>query len=248
MRLSTVFGILAAWMVFSGCGPSGGDEVSGDTVASGKTAYEDSETDHDGMAQEPEAPAPQPESDPIQVEIVLSGTGDLGVVPSSCSLDQGAGQFTSLLSGTGEIDENGLYIAGFLSSEATFFSPSGCELPEVSVATLTSVEVVARLSNTQENCNSYCSAKARSQAEAECGSYPNDASCRVSAEADYTASCETTCNGASTRVIVARSSLSISAVATLNATALGVDGLGNIEVDLTFDHIEEANGEPVSRK
>lgn len=228
-------------LLISACGPSG-ETVEGDTQAEGQTQYKDAQTDDSGATQEPAKPRAQD----MDVEIHMAGTGTLSGLQPECQLEGSGGQFTGLLQGTGQIDANGLYVAGFVTAEGLFTVPSGsCEIPELSIGTLTEVSVRALLENTTENCQTYCESKARSQAEAECQSQVDEASCRASVEASYSSSCQTSCSGSTTRRIVAEASLSAQALATLNAQALGLEGFGTLEADLTFDRIEEANGEEV---
>ncbi len=101
------------------------------------------------------------------------------------------------------------------------------------------------LSATTQNCESYCAAKARSHAEAECSGEADQASCRAAEEASYEASCETSCTSSTTHVIVAETALSATALADLNASALTGAAIGEVQADLTFDRIEDDQGETV---
>ena len=219
------------------------DNTAGDSDASGNAAYRDARTDHDGNAAEPSAPAPQEDSSPMKVELQLSGTGsNLNSVDPTCVLDGVGGSFTGSIVGTGTIDDSGAYTSVLAQQDGTFTTPSGaCVLDEVDIATLTDVTVHAELQNTEPNCSTYCASSARADAEEQCGSDASDASCRADAEASAEASCKTECTGSTTRRIVADAHLSASEVATMNAGALGLTGVGEVTADLTFDHTDEAS-------
>jgi len=160
-----------------------------------------------------------------------------------CQLDQASGAFSGLYEGEAQIDD-GVYVATFASSEAAFETPSGCTLPDLAIGTLTRVVLRAELSATTENCEAYCAAKARSEAEAECEGDPDQAACRADFAASYEASCETACS-TSTHRIVARTALGVDTLAALNASSITGTGLGTVQADLTFDHIEDASGSTV---
>lgn len=204
-----------------------GGEAEGDATAKGNATYPD------------ESPPPkQPSSDPMTVDVRVEGSGTLSGLEPQCEVEGASGSFNGLLSGEGELDGDGGYVAVLAQSD--FTTPSGsCEIPDLQIGTLTSVVVHAALSNTQENCSTYCASKARSEAEAECGS---DADCIASFEADYEASCETSCSGSTTRSIVAETELGVTALAALNAGGITGTTIGEIDADLTFDHLESDDG------
>ncbi len=219
-------------------------QADGETEATGKATYRDAETEPGGGPRTPERVSPQPASDPMRVEILVDGTATFQVTEPQCQLDQASGAFDGLYEGEATIDDDGVYLASFASADATFETPSDCTLPELSIGTLTGVVVRAELTTTQQNCDTYCAAKARSEAEAECEGDADEATCRAAAESSYEATCETAC-APSTHRIVARTALGVSALADLNASALTGTGLGTLEVDLMFDRIEDEDGQVV---
>lgn len=211
-----------------------------DTTADGTATYKDSQTDHDGQAKQPD----RPEAQSISVEIDVEGSGDLSGVDTTC-VDGLGGSFTGLFEGEGHIDGDGAYAAGLASADAEFLTPSGCTIPELQINALSDVVVRATLEATTTSCQHYCSAKARSSAEADCGADASAAQCRSSAEAAYESSCTTSCT-TSGYSIVAETRLSAQALAELNARAITGAAIGEIHAELTFDHVEDANGDEVS--
>lgn len=231
-------------------GSSNPDE---DTQVQGQCDYQDAETDHAGQPQEPATPEPQdtdPENPrPMQVEVRVKGNGALSGLKPECQLDGASGQFKGLLSGEGEISEDGFYFAGMNSNEAELTTPSlQCEIPDLHIDAFTEVVIRALIENTSRNCKNYCEAKARHHAEAECGSSSTAQYCRAREEGEYSASCRQECSGSTTRRIVAETKLGLAALAELNAKGLGFSGLSEMQVDLTFDRIEESNGEVVQEQ
>src|SRR4051812_42769990 len=165
MRKTFVSLIVVACL--AACHPGGNIPDNADTYTQGQCTYKDAEKKPDGQPQPPAQPEPQPDDAPMQVEVHVSGSGSLsGLTTPSCQLEGGSGQFKGLMSGEGEVDDNGGYFAGFVQSEGAFTTPSGsCEIPQLSIGALTEVVIVGKLKNTQKNCQTYCSAKARSWAE-----------------------------------------------------------------------------------
>jgi hypothetical protein len=237
-RYSTFAGFfVASLLAATGCT----SEQEVDTTAFGVARYQDAETDEAGNPRDPSGPASQE----MAVAIHIEGSGELSGLEPQCTLDSVAGSFEGELLGTATIDEDGAYVAALASSTAEMFTPSGCEIPELEITALSEVLVRATIAATTQNCESYCSAKARSHGEAECGAEPGSASCRLAAEGDYRASCQTSCRSETTHVLVAESRLSATALAELTATSLTGAALGEISVDLSFDRIETAEGETV---
>jgi len=232
-------------LVTSAACTSEDDEVDGDTTARGVATYEDARTDSSGQPQQPATPEPQPANDPMRVEIRVEGMGTLDGLDPQCSLDGLSGAFDGLYTGQGSVDDDGVYVAGFASSTATFETPTGCEIPTLEIGTVTNVVVRGELSATTTNCQSYCSAKARSSAETECSGNNNEASCRATAESEYAASCQTQCTTTNHR-IVAETQLSATAAAELSARNLSGAALGELFVDLTYDRIEDGSGNIVN--
>lgn len=235
--------IIAMTVLLAAC--DGDGTAEGESTATGRATYEDAQSGTDGVAQDPQPVEPQPNDDPMTVEVLVEGTGTFEVTEPECELDQATGAFEGLYQGEAEVDEEGLYVATLSETEATFQTPSGCTLPDLSIGAVTDVVVRGELSATQENCETYCAAKARSEAEATCEGDSDEASCRAEEETTYAASCETACTGSTTHVIVAETSLGASALTDLDLAGLGGTALGTVEADLTFDHVETESGEEV---
>ncbi len=180
-----------------------GDDSEVDTTARGASAYQDGAS-----------PAPQS----MGVDIEVEGTGSIDGLEPECQLDGLSGSFTGLFSGEAAIDENGAFFAGMASATALFTTPTGCEIPQLDVETVTRVSVRASIPATQINCQGYCAAQTP-DTQAECV-----ASCAV--------------EGAS---IVAETELSAEQVAAVSARNLSGGALGELEVDLIFDQVIGAN-------
>lgn len=219
----------------------GGPDMDAETTAEGACTYEDAEKTADGADQQ--AAAPESGSS-FDIRLDVEGTGDLNVSDPQCSLDGNA--FEALYEGTGEVSGDGVYVASFASADAAFETPSGCEIPDAEVQVVTGVSVVATLENTASQCTTYCEAKARSTAESECSGDADEASCRADVEGEYTASCETACTDPETVGIIARADLGAAALADLAVSELSGSALGSLSVDLTFDHLENADGDTVA--
>lgn len=209
--------------------------VEGDGgTATGNARNEDAATEADGSPHEAEPPPP---GSRLSMEVQVEGEATIPDVDASCALE-GSG-FAGLFEGEGEVDDDGIYVAAL--AEGTFTTPSGaCAIPELEVQTFTSVVLHAELENTQENCETHCDAKGRATAEAECAGDADEAACRSAAESEASASCTTTCTGTTTRAIVAEAALGVDALAALNASGLTGSSVGELNVDLTFDTLEEA--------
>lgn len=209
-------------------------EADVDTNASGHAVYRDATADHQGQS----VAAARPDPQDIMLTMEVSGTASLPELEPRCALDEVSGQVTALFAGEAVIDDEGVYTAALASGEATFVSAGGCTLPPLELTAMTEVVVRAELEATTASCETYCQAGARAEGEAVCGAEPAAAGCRGETEAEYAASCTTACESESTRVIVAETSLSATAIAELNARTATGSGLGELDVDLVFDHIE----------
>ncbi len=219
-------------------GACGGSSDPGtDTSVSGQAVYRDSSTDHDGVAQDPAAPPAQSAS----LSIVVEGEGQIPQVDPQCALDP-AGAFEADYAGSLELGSDALYAASVGSAQLT--TPSGCEIPELTVAAITDIRVRAELTASTENCQTYCAAAARADAEQSCGATAAAVDCRTAAESDASASCMTTCT-TETHTIVAETSLSAALLGDLDASALRAAALGDLEANLEFDHMEDADGNVV---
>jgi hypothetical protein len=227
-RLSLV--TLSLWLC--ACKVDDGGEAT--TSATGNIAYKDAEP---------------PAAQPIQLDIHVAGSGTLsGLQTPECTADGATGDFSGLFTGSGEIRDDGTYVGAFSENQASFETPTAhCEIPDLSIDSLTEVVIVAKLQNTTQNCQSYCQAKASAAAESQCGTSAEAASCRADAEASYAASCQTQCTGSTTRRITAELVINATSNATLladlNARQLGASGMGQIQGDLTFEYIREDGGD-----
>jgi hypothetical protein len=239
LRHVIVLGIAGS---LAACDTSGSAEADG--AVAGEATYEDAQTEHDGEPSEPARPGPQPGNEPLLIDVEVSGTGELSGLDPSC-LDGATGSFSGLFFSEAELRADGLYTATLASSEAQFWTPSGCAIPDLEISAFTEVVVKGMLTSKSRNCEGYCEAKARKHAEAECGAAPGAAACRAEAEASYAASCQASCESSETYAIVGRSRLGADALAALNAQSVTGRALGEVEINLTFDRLEDADGERV---
>jgi hypothetical protein len=219
-------------------GATPGDET-GETESelSGQAIYRDSATDHDGQPRTASAPDDQD----VSLEIDVRGTGTLEGLDPQCSLEGAAGQFEGVYAGDLALGDDGVFAQLLTSTTASFETPTGCTIPDLTIAAMTEVIVRARLTATTQNCESFCEAHARAEAEAECGATADAATCRADAEGELTASCTTTCTS-ETHHIVAETALSADAVAALNAAGITGTTFGDVGVDLVFDRVVDAEG------
>lgn len=221
-------------LAVSACGS--GSDAETDTSTRGSAVYSDSQTDAAGQPQEPARPDPQR----VDIEIQVAGSGSMSGLDPQCALDGTTGAFEGEYAGDAEIDGDGIYFGALASTAASFVTASGCPVPELEITSLTEVVVRAEMTATERNCQTYCAASARSQAEGECGTA--DSACRAEAEGEYAASCQVACTDGDDYHIVAETRLSAAAVAELTASSLTGTALGEIDVDLVFDRIENGDG------
>jgi hypothetical protein len=231
MRNSLTFVSFLTAIAFAGCTGGDGDGDAG-TEVTGQGVYRDSTTEHDGTSKEPAAPPAQD----VQVEITVEGTGTIPNPDPQCALDA-VGAFEAVFTGTAVLDEGGAYLGAMGAGSGSITTPSGCVIPELTVGAITDVTVRVELEATTENCDTYCAASARADAEAECGATADQATCRENAEATAVASCTTTCTQQSD-AIVAEVSLGASALGSLDADALRAAALGEVQADLVFDEAQ----------
>lgn len=227
--------VLVMALIGAGCGPS--DEgSSGNGSVQGSCQYDDAQTNTDGTAKEPAQPEPQP----MTVEVHMSGTGTFPNLAQSCSVN---GNFSGMMQNNVSVDDDGRYLSVMNFGQGAFSTELGCQIPELNLATVLSFKVVAKLENTQRNCKTYCDAKLSASCESSCESQFGGASaratCRQACEAQGSGSCQTHCTGSTTRRITAETQLSAAAIAELNARRAGVNGVGEMNIDLTFDKVTE---------
>jgi len=211
-------------------------ESDGGASLSGSAVYRDAATDHGGATQPPSTPPPQS----ARVTITVKGSGQIPNVDPQCALDP-AGQFEATYLSTMSVTDGNVYSATVASGSGAIETPSGCAIPDLTVGLITDVVIRSELSITTQNCDTYCSASARADAEAQCGATATAVSCRADAEASAMAQCQTTCT-TKAHSIVAEVSLAASLLGELDANALRAAALGELTANLTFDHLEDADG------
>jgi hypothetical protein len=203
LRRTLFFASLALITATAACGSDDDGDSSGDdtgeteSALSGQAIYRDSATDHDGQPRAASAPADQD----VSLEIDVRGTGTLDGLDPQCSLDGAAGQFEGVYAGDLALGDDGIFAQLLTSTTASFETPTGCAIPDLTIAAMTEVVVRARLTATTQNCESFCEAHARAEAEAECGATADAATCRADAEAAITGSCTTTCTSETHHIV-----------------------------------------------
>src|SRR5688572_10072524 len=161
------------------CGGDGSD--GGNTSVSGQAVYRDATTDHNGTPRSPSAPPAQE----AKLSMTIKGSATIPQVDPQCITDP-TGKFEARYLGTMSIDDD-VYVTQFASG--SIVTPSGCQIPELTVGVVTDIVVRAELNTTTQNCQTYCEASARADAEAQCGATASAASCRAQAESSATAQC-----------------------------------------------------------
>jgi hypothetical protein len=139
------------------------------------------------------------------------------------------------------MSDGNVYTATIASGSGAIQTPSGCAIPDLTVSLVTDVVIRGELSITTQNCETFCEADARADAEAQCGASASAASCRTQYETQAAAQCQTTCT-TKAHAIVAEVSLAGSLLGDLDAEALRAAALGELTANLTFDHLEDADG------
>jgi hypothetical protein len=226
--------LISVFVAACGDGGGGGDDAA--TSMTGQAVYRDARTDHTGQAQ----PASSPPAQDATLSIVVEGNGQIPQVDPQCALDP-AGAFEAHYSGTLALSDDAAYASSVASTASSIVTPSGCAIPDLTVGVITDVKIHAELAVNTTNCQSYCSAAARADAEESCGATASAAECRSTAEASAEASCNTTCT-TEAHSIVAEASLSAALLGQLDANALRAAALGDFEADLEFDHLEDSDG------
>jgi hypothetical protein len=210
---------------------------SEDTASlSGSATYRDAATDHDGATK----PAATPPAQSARVSIVVKGTGTIPEIDPQCALDP-AGQFEAHYLSTMSVTGDEVYSASVAEGSGQIQTPSGCAIRNLTVGLITDVVVRGELSINTTNCETFCSARARADGEAQCGASASAATCRAQYEAQASAQCQTTCT-TKAHAIVAEVSLAASLLGDLDANALRAAALGELTANLTFDHLEDADG------
>jgi hypothetical protein len=224
-------------LIVMGCTSDGGDAG---TEVSGTAVYRDAETDHAGDPSQPAAPPPQS----ARISIIVKGSGQIPEVDPQCALDP-AGTFEAHYLGTLAMTDGNVYAATVASGSGEIQTPSGCEIPNLTVGVVTDIVVRGELAVNTTNCDTFCSASARADAEAQCGASASTAACRAQYEAQASAQCTQTCTTRASN-IVAEVSLAASVLGTIDADALRAAALGELSANLTFDHMEDSEGSMLS--
>lgn len=202
----------------------------------GSADYRDATTDHEGA----ERPAATPGAQSARVSVVVEGTGTIPEVDPKCALDP-AGQFEAHYLGSATITDTDVYSAALAASDAQIQTPSGCAIPMLTVGVITDVMVRGELAISTTNCDTFCSAQARADAEAQCSASASAATCRAQYEAQASGQCKTTCT-TKAHAIVAEVSVAAALLGGLDADALRAGALGDLTANLTFDHLEDPDG------
>lgn len=212
------------------CGGGGGDGT--DSSVQGVATYRDSSTDAAGAPRDPSTPPAQSAT----VTVTIRGNGTLTGLDPTC-LDSASGAFDALYSGDAQLDGSGGYVSSMGSADAVLQTPSGCDIPDLTVGVISDIVVRAELDATTQNCDTYCSASARADAEAECSAAADRATCWANSEASAKAACQTECTTQSTK-IVAETTIGASGLGELDADALRAAAFGDVDANLTFDTLE----------
>jgi len=203
------------------------------TSVTGQAVYRDAATDHQGTSSAPAAPPAQD----AKLTVTVKGTGDIPHLDPQCALDT-AGVFEARSSGTLALAGDHAYASSLTRASSSLTTPSGCAIDDLTVGVVTDVVIRGELAITTQNCDTYCAASARADAEAQCGATPNAAACRADAETQAQAACTTQCT-TQAHAIVAEVSLGASALGDVDADALRAVAFGDLSAQLVFDELEE---------
>lgn len=214
-----------------------GDDPSGSGEAvRGGIAYRDATTDHAGASRDPAAPPAQSAT----LTLIARGTATIPELDPRCAADP-VGRFEARYVGSMVVDGGGAYTALIAGGSGAITTPSGCELPELTVGAITEVVVRAELDATTQTCQTYCQASARADAEQACGAHAAAASCRADLESQAAATCTSTCT-TSAHAIAGEASVDASLLGELDVDALRAAAFGELEVDLVLDAMIDADG------
>lgn len=217
---------LCCSLLLVGC--TGGGEDEGGASVSGQAVYRDSATDHSGTPRSPSSPPAQD----AKLSMTIKGTATIPQVDPQCVTDP-AGKFEARYAGTASIGD--AYVASF--ARGSIVTPSGCEIPELTVGVVTDIVIRGELETTTQNCQTYCEASARADAEAQCGATASAAQCRAQAESNAAAQCMTSCTTQKTK-IVAETTVGVSSLGSVDASSLRSATFADLEANLVFDVLE----------
>lgn len=219
------------------CTSSNGNGTSSNTSQlTGDASYRDATTSDSGAPQQPSAPPAQQ----VDVRLEIQGTGTIPQIDPKCATDP-VGAFVATYSSNAEISNGGGYAGAVASSSGTITTPSGCAIQSLTVGAVTSAKLVADLQITTENCQTYCEARARADAETQCGATASAATCRVQMESSLAASCQTTCTSQA-HSIHAEADVTASALGQLTADELKAASFADLETKLEFATLVDASG------
>ncbi len=198
------------------------------TVITGDAAFRDATTTHTGS----QASAAHPPSQQMEVSLTVVGTGTFPAVDPVCAADP-VDVFVAFYPRIGSIDETGVYVTTL--DESTITTPSGCPISDLAVTSVTAAVLRAELVTTIHNCETFCAASARADAEAACGA--DALTCRENTEPHAAAACDMACTLAS-RTIVAETPVDVGQLGHVDAGDLRDATFDDIEADLVFATLE----------
>ena len=206
--------------------------------ARGQSTYTDQDRGQDGQTWTAERPEPQQS----WMEVRAETSATFSVSDPGCELDALGGSLLVLFEGDAQIDSNGAYVSAL--TLASFETPSGCTVPEAELAAVTGITARMELPVTVENCQSYCDAKARAEAEQACEGDVDEASCRTDLEATYSSDCQTTCT-TTAFAIGAETTLDVATTTAVGADLVATGALGSFTVDLMFEELSDDSGQTI---
>jgi hypothetical protein len=215
---------------------SSSTESTSSSQLTGAATYRDATTADNGQAQQPASPPPQH----ANVTIEVDGNGTIPQIDPHCATDP-AGSFVATYASNAQLENGGAYIAAVAATSGTITTPSGCTIGNLTVGAVTGAKVIADLAINTENCQTYCDASARADAEAQCGATANAATCRAQMESSLSGSCQTTCT-THAHAIRAEADVGAAALGQLTADELKTAALGDLEASLVFSEMVDANG------
>jgi hypothetical protein len=219
----------------SGCNNSSGDlprDVTGTAV------YRDASTNLDGTPHQAASPEPQDAA----LTVVVTGTGTLRDVAPPCAPD-GVGMFVVGYIATMRLDDDAMFEADVDKTGAVLTTPAGCVIGSLTRGTITGIALRGSLPADATNCQAFCDARARVDAELQCSAATNADACRTRAQPPESAACQVTCTTQAIAIVGNGS------VATAHLDALdGIDGIalrtgtiGTLSADLVFDQLADAS-------
>ena len=231
--MSTRLGFLALAALAACTDDDGADTASTESAVTGNAVYRDAATDAAGNTREPAAPPPQQD---VAIRVRLEGLATLLDLAPGCLLDP-TGRFEARYAGTLAIGEDGACTGTLAESSAELVTTAGCLISDLEVGVIDRATVRAELAPTTTNCETYCEAHGRAEAELACATATSVTECRATHAATVAASCKSTCMQRTQR-IVAETSLTADAFTGLDSADLRAAALGKLDIDLQFDRME----------